>query len=593
MAYDGLSMAAVCKELQPLVEGRIEKIYQPQKELVVLHLRQKNGSRCRLLLCAEASSPRVHLTEQTFTNPSTPPMFCMLLRKYLEGGRILSITQQGVERILVITIQTYNELRELCERQLICEIMGKHSNVILVNPDTKLILDGIKRYTHAVSRHREVLPGRTYIAPPPQHKKNPLHLSYEEMEQGLLEQLGRTLSRAFVNLLDGVSPLLGKELVARADLPLDFRVDGCGAYEFQKLFEAIRGLRDELDAGCPTPSLAKRGTDFYAFSAFKLNQYPEDHLHHLLTVNETIDTYHQAKKAQELFLRSQQRLTQLIRKELDRCYKKATLQDDTIQLAKEADDFRIKGEILTANLFRVKAGDDVANLENFYDPDGKNIIIELLPELAPSENAQRYFRQYNRAKNAAKKALIHYKETKDEIAYLEAVQHTLEQADTVADLEEIAQELTSQDYLKPPKRKGQAKKPTAKRPELLSFSSSAGFNIFVGRNNRQNDYLTLRVAKDKDLWLHTKDLPGSHVIIENPQGIPIPEETLVEAATLAAYYSKGRQSSKVPIDYTVRKNVRKPGGAKPGMVIYDNHQTLYITPEIEVVEKIKKNNKLG
>ncbi|NLC77540.1 MAG: fibronectin/fibrinogen-binding protein [Clostridia bacterium] len=584
MAYDGMTMAAVTQELQCLVDARIDKIYQPEQLTVLLHLRQKDGARYRLLLSAEAMGARIHLTDYPYLNPASPPMFCMLLRKYLEGGRILSVIQQRLERILVFTVQSYNELRELCERRLICEVMGKHSNIILVNPDTGLIIDGIKRYSHAVSRHREVLPGSPYLAPPPQNKKDPRLLSYEELEQGLLEQLEKTVTKALVQLLEGVSPLLAGELAWRAGLPEEAPVDSLGAYEFERIYSSLQELVAELEAGCPTPSLVREETGFTAFSAFKLSRFVPKTVHPS-SVNETIDLYYQKEKEQRLFTGTKHRLTQVIKKELERCYKKAALQEDTLCLASEAEEYRIKGEILTANLFRIRPGDREVTLENFYDPNGNTLTIPLLPELSPAENAQRYFRHYNKAKNAAQKAAMYHRETIEEIAYLEGIQHSLETADTRGELDEIEEELVKQGYLKKPATK-EADKKSASKPEPLAYLSSDGFSLLVGKNNRQNDYLTLKVAKDRDLWLHTKDIAGSHVIIKNPEGKPIPERTLLEAAHLAAYFSKGRMSSKVPVDYTERKNVKKPAGARPGMVIYENYQTVYVTPDKELIEKL-------
>ena len=584
MAYDGMTMAAICNELQCLVGAKIDKIYQPEQLTLLLHLRHRDGNRYRLLLSAEAMGARIHLTNYPYENPASPPMFCMLLRKYLEGGKIVSIAQQSLERVMIITIEAYNELRELCQRQLVCEIMGKHSNIILVNPATGLIMDGIKRYSHAVSRHREVLPGSPYLEPPQQHKKDPRLISYEDFEQGILEQLGKTVQKSLVNMLEGISPLLAGEVIHRAGLPQDTVVDAMGAFEFERLYSSLQELVEELQSGCPTPSLVKDKKGITGFSAFKLSRFAPD-LIHPPSVNETIDTYYKTEKEQRRFTGLQHKLTQVVTKELERCYKKAGLQEDTIRLALEAEEFRIKGEILTANIFRVRPGDTEITLENFYDPEGGTITISLLPELTPADNAQRYFRRYNKAKNAAQKAARYYQETKEEIAYLEGIQHSLETADTLGDLEEIREELMKQGYLKKEARKEAGKKPTGK-PEVLAYQSSDGFSLLIGKNNRQNDYLTLKVAKDHDLWLHTKDIPGSHVIIRNPDRKPIPEQTLLEAANLAAYYSKGRMSSKVPVDYTERRNVKKPNGAKPGMVIYENNQTIYITPDQELIDKL-------
>ncbi|HHY60673.1 MAG TPA: fibronectin/fibrinogen-binding protein [Clostridia bacterium] len=584
MAYDGMTMAAVAAELQALVGAKILRIYQPEAHTILLQLRQPDGSKYRLLASADATAARVHLTEHSYPNPAQPPMFCMLLRKHLEGGVVTAVTQPGLDRVLVLAVQAYDELHELCQRQLICEVMGKHSNIILVNPENGQIIDAIKRYSHAVSRYREVLPGSLYIPPPAQNKKDPRTITYEDLEAGLLQSLGQTAAKAVAGLLDGFSPLLGRELVFRAGLEEDLPVEAMGAYEFGRLYEALQDLLGELAARCPFPSLVQGEKGWQAFSAFRLTQFPAERLLHPSSVNETIDRYYRAHQELQAFQNLQHRLRQKAQKELERCYKKAALQQDTIRLAQEADTFRVKGEILTANLYRIKPGDRLVELENFYDPEGRTIAIELLPELSPADNAQRYFHLYNKAKNAAQKARQYYEETREEMAYLEGILHSVESADTMAELREIEEELVKQGYLREAAGPG---KSSPARPEIPSFRSSDGFTILVGKNNKQNDYLTLRVARDQDLWLHTKDLPGSHVIIRNPEGKKIPETTLREAAHLAAYFSKGRFGSQVPVDYTQRKYVRKPSGAKPGMVLYENHQTIYVTPDPELVEKLK------
>ena len=586
MAYDGLTMAAVAGELQQIVDGKIEKIYQPSKDVILVNLRQKDGAKFRLLISANATDARVHLTRGTFENPFSPPVFCMLLRKHLEGGRVTSIEQKGLERILTFNIQSYNELRESCQLQLICEIMGKHSNIILVNPETGLILDGIKRYSHLVSRHREVLPGKPYISPPAQGKRNPLHLSYEEMETGLLEQIGKTLPRALVSLLDGFSPLLAKELVIRANLDADTKVESCGVYDFRNLFDSLQGFLQELKAENPSPSISKPGLQPKVFSAFRLTQFPSENLLHPPSVNEAIDKFHDSQIKEEIFNRAKQKYKNLVQKEITRCEKKASLQRETIDGALTLEDLRIKGELLLANLYQIKQGESQVALENFYDPKGRPILIDLQPQLTPPQNAERYFRQYNKTKNAAKRAQIYYDKTKSELDYLEAVLHDLETASTEEELTDISKELQQQEYLKITPSRKRKEKIVSEKPKLTSILSSDGFTILIGKNNRQNDYLTLKVAKDKDIWFHTKDIPGSHVVVINTQGKSLPRQTLIEAGMVAAYFSKGRLGSNIPVDYTERKHVRKPSGAKPGVVIYDNHSTLFVTPDEEQIKKL-------
>ena len=581
-------MWAVRRELkESLLQARIDRIYQPWPDTILINLRRQSGERYKLLLSAHPRRARVHLTTETLANPPHPSMFCMVLRKHLEGGRIADITQKGLERQLTFHIEAFNELREPSLKQLICEIMGKHSNIILINPATKQILDGMKRYSRAVSRYREVLPGSTYLDPPPQNKLDPRLISQGEFQEKLLEKLDRKVSSALVDLLAGISPLLAGEIVFRAGLPEDIRVEYCGAYDLDILWQSLQKLTSELFAGRFRPTLVRVNGSPHVFSAADLTSYPEESKIHPATVNETVDLFHRELRREEEFQARQKQLQRLVKKQLEKCWKKASLQEDAFLLATKAQELKIKGEILAANLYRIEKGKKLVTLENFYDPNGALITIKLEPDLTASQNVQNYFKQYTKAKNAATKARKQYENTKEEIQYLQSVAHSLDEASSISDLEEIARELHAQGYIKESARPvSSGQKKTAGKPTFLQAVSSDGYSIFIGKNNHQNDHLTLKVARDRDMWFHVKEMAGSHVIVQNPRGSEIPARTITEAAILAAYFSKGQQSSRVPVDYTEKRYVRKPKGAKPGMVVYEKHRTIYVTPEKDLVHQL-------
>ncbi len=412
-------------------------------------------------------------------------------------------------------------------------------------------------------------------------------ITHKTFQEKLLEGWDRKVSSVLVNFLAGISPLLAEEIILRAGLPEDIRVEYCGEYDLDVLWQSLENLASDVSAECFRPTLVKLDGSPQVFSAVDLTGYPEGTKIYPATVNEAVDLFYRGLRQKEEFQSRQNLLQRLVKSQLDRCWKKASLQEDTLLLAAQAQELRIKGDILAANLYRIEKGEKEITLENFYDPTGTTITIELEPGLTPSQNVQKYFKQYNKGKNTATKAREHYENTKEEIQYLQSVSHGLDRASTMSDLEEISRELHSQGYLKETPRPGSsAQEKTAGKSPFLQAISSDGYSIFIGKNNRQNDHLTLKIARDRDLWFHVKEMAGSHVIVQNPQGLHVPAGTITEAAILAAYFSKGKQSSGVPVDYTEKKYVRKPKGAKPGMVIYEKHHTIYVTPEKELAEKL-------
>ncbi|ABO50218.1 Fibronectin-binding A domain protein [Desulforamulus reducens MI-1] len=587
MAFDGLVMAAVAQELTSgLVGGRVEKIQQPTTHELILVIHTREKGKQRLLISADARDARIHFTQASHVNPLSPPIFCMVLRKHLEGGRIRSVEQIGLERILQFTVDSRDELGRPGEKHLICEVMGKHSNILLVDPTTNTILDGIHRYSHAVSRYREVLPNRPYLSPPEQSKFDPRKLTEDQFREILMSgDIDLKVTDIFLQRIAGVGPLTCRELVFRAGLAVDYRLEHCGDYELTQLWQQIQYLGELLEKGYfqPTLLLDRRElpVDFSAIDLSHLKFFKKE----TGSISHVLDGYYRKiieLRQLESFRHS---LLQTVRKEIGRLKKKISLYQKSLASAEKADEYRIFGELLTANLYQIDQGKE-ARVQNFYDPAGTETIIAMDSSLTPSQNAQEYFRKYLKAKNTRNAVTQQLEQAESELNYLDAVDTALSQAMYQEDLKEIRSELEEQAYLKPKIQQVKNRSQKEKlRPQPMSFLSSEGFTILVGKNNKQNDYLSLRLASEDDIWLHTKDIPGSHVIIRNPAG-EVPNQTLLEAATLAAWFSKSRQSGKVPVDFTLRRHVRKPKGAKPGMVIYDNQQTLYVAPSEELVDQL-------
>ncbi|MHB8170080.1 MAG: Rqc2 family fibronectin-binding protein [Thermincolia bacterium] len=590
MSFDGIVLAAIRSQLAKEITGsRIDRVYQPEGEEIILHLRRP-GENQRLLISAHAQNARVHLTAIQKPNPMEPPMFCMVLRKHLEGGKITAVRQPGLERVLNIHVEGYDELGALAEKILVCEIMGKHSNIILLDPSTNTILDGVKRYTHALSRHREVLPGRPYLAPPAQDKHDPLTLE-EEAFHGIMlgSALNSQVTKVIQKNFEGLSPLLCREIASRPALDQDLTLDHCGEYELTRLWATLTNLFREVREENFQPTLVfDPWGQVTAFSAVDLTQY-SCWKKETGSMSQILDKYYTQKEHQAKFGQRQQTILKLVQGELDRLGKKVQIQQENIRDAEAAEELRLWGELITANLYQLQKGQESVELVNYYDPEGSTVKVRLDLQRTPAENAQVYFKRYTKAKYSGNLAVQYLEEYQQEIDYLESVATSIQQATTLSELIEIKEEMAAQGYLKvkeTTKGKKNKKPGAAPKQELsqpLAFTSTDGITIMVGKNNKQNDQLTLRTAHPEDIWLHVKNIPGSHVIIRCNGTAQVPETTLHQAATLAAYYSKARGSSNIPVDYTLRKHVHKPRGAKPGMVIYDNQRTLFVTPNEESI----------
>lgn len=567
MALDGLVLHTLTHELSAALSGgRISKIYQPNDNDILLVIRAK-GDNYRLLISAHPTYPRLHFTKHTYSNPLEPPMFCMLLRKHLEGGVIESLTQQGMERILHIDVKSRDELGDEAVRRMIIEIMGRHSNIILTDPSSNQILDSIRHVTPAMSQHRVVLPGRPYQDPPHQGKLNPLTVNHDKFV-ALLDMNAGKLDKQLVELYSGISPLIAREIVYRSGLSTR-----------ESVWEAFSGIMFDVEHHRIEPRKIADGDRSY-FYVLPLQSVSGD-VTVFPTVSECLDEFYYDKADRDEVKQRAGDLIRYLTNEYDKNAKKIEKLRHTLDQAQEADVYRLYGELLTAHIYMVKKGDREARVTNYYEEGQPELVIPLDPQLSPSENAQRYFKKYNKAKNSVAIVQEQIQIAEQEMGYFEALLLQVESA-SVEDIEEIREELMEGGYIRYRNRKGRRKKKDDK-PRLSVYTSSEGFVIYVGKNNKQNDYLTVRFASAQDTWLHTKDIPGSHVVI---RGKDYGEATLFEAAMLAAYYSKAKASSQVPVDYTLVKHVKKPSGAKPGYVIYDNQKTLYVTPDESLIKKL-------
>lgn len=592
MSPDGITLFLITGELKSrLLNGRVDRVYQPERLELDLAIR-KPGQSLRLLISAHAENARLHLTDGERSNPASPPVFCFVLRKYLEGSRLVNIQQAGLDRVVEFTFSRLAGDGGYQEIRLISEIMGKHSNIILVDRQSGQIIDAIKRYSHAVSRHREVLPGRAYISPPAQTRVSPLELDEERLVKVL--QGGdweRPLDDLVFRKLAGIGPDLARELLHRAGLPTGLRLEDCGEYEFRSLWQALNktvipllqeGKSGELgernERGAFAPTLVLDGKKPVCCLPVIPVQHRGLSLEAMPSLNAAADAFYAGRAILARFQQLHGVLAGAVRREDGRVEKKLSLQQQSQADAARGHDYRIRGEMLLAHLHLIERGQTSARLPNLYDPEAPPLEIELNPALTPSQNAQQLFRRYEKSRNTLKTNRIQMEQTLDEQAYLASIKTALHLAETADELQEIRTELEEAGYMKPRggEQKGKQQKKTP--PQVTRITAAEGFEILIGRNNRQNDYLTMHLAKKEDLWLHAKDAPGAHVVIRPRPGREIPAAVLEMAAGLAAYYSEGRRSSKVSVDCTLRKHVWKPARARPGFVLYDNHRTLLVAP---------------
>lgn len=585
MAFDGITISNIINELnEKVVGGRIDKIYQPEKDEIILTIRSF-GNVYKLLITSNASQPRLHITDKNKNNPMQPPLFCMVLRKHIASGKIIKITQPNFERIISIHIESINELGDYSTKQLIIEIMGKHSNIILTD-ENLTILDCIKHISHEQSSVREVLPGKTYCFPPSKDKINTLNLNKDEFLKILKENLNLKIQKFIYQSYNGISPVMASEICFRAKINSDTFTEELNEEQILNIYNEFYNIVSLIKTNQFSPeTMSDKNKKLVEFSPIEMKQFNFLDKKKYDSISELLESYYSEKDISYRINQKSQDLKKLITQNIERCVKKKDIQIKTMKQISKRDTYKLYGELITANIYAVKKGMTEFNTINFYDENCLEISIPLDTNLTPSENAQKYFKKYNKEKRTFSALKTQIKQNDEELKYLDTILNSLQNSSDEQDIAQIRDELINEGYIK---RKKQSKaKQTQKKAKPIHFISSDGYDIFVGKNNIQNDELTLKFAKSNDMWLHTKDIPGSHVIVVS-NGKNIPDNTLNEAANLAAYYSKGKNSSLVPVDYTLKKNVKKPSGAKPGMVIYETNKTAYITPSEEIINKIEK-----
>ena len=569
MSFDGLFTKAMVDELaRALKGGRINKVHQPYKNEVILTIRA-NGVNQKLLFSAHPSYARVQLTHEAYENPSEPPMFCMLLRKHIEGYILEDVYQVENDRMIIFEIKGRNEIGDVSYKQLIIEIMGRHSNIVLVDKTRNIILDSVKHVSFAVNSHRAILPGQPYVSPPEQNKQNPF-LAIEDDVLKKIDFNSGKLDRQIVEHFAGTSPLFAKEVIFQSGIANRTTVPKTFIHMIQR-----------IKSGNLEPSIMSTGNK-EVFYLFPLEHVKGD-VKSFPTLSEMLDRFYFGKAERDRVKQQGNDIERLITNEKEKNEKKIEKLEDTLKEAEKADQLQRFGELLTANLYAAKKGMKEIEVIDYYDEMGGTVAILLDPRKTPSENAQKYFSKYQKAKNSVSIVIEQIEKAREEVIYFGTLLQQVQSA-SPKDIQEIREELVEGGYIRD-RQKRNAKKISNAKPILDHYLSSDGTEIIVGKNNKQNDYLTNKLAARDEIWLHTKDIPGSHVVIRSKEPS---EMTIHEAANLAAYYSKARNSSTVPVDYTKVRYVKKPNGAKPGFVIYDNQQTLYVTPEEEIVLKLKK-----
>lgn len=563
---DGLTLGFVTREMKEiLVGGRIDRITQPEKDTIVLLIRA-GAANHRLLLCASPNNARCHLTTQNYPNPLEPPMFCMLLRKQLMSGRVLDIRQMHGDRVVHVDIDTVDELGDHVLRRLVLEIMGRHSNLMLLDADGK-ILEAARHVSMDMSRVRQVQPGLPYLPPPQQDKLSPEDAEEDKLLEKLLAQGDVPLQKALAASVAGLSGVAARELAFRV-LPAGQEKTDDMPETARRLSELLRRLPEMAD---PRVLLDEQGEEKDIFPFCYLSHDIQRQMKYD-SVSQALEKYFGTRDQQDRISQKSASMVKLLKGQIERCEKKLAQQEEDLSSAARMEEYRIMGEMINANLWQLKKGQTEVTLPNFYDENGGTITIAMDNQLTPVQNAQRYFKKYQKARTTREMAAEQKEKTLQELSYLEGTLLDVGKCVGESELEEIRQDLMRTGYIRKGVNRRQQKALPKSKP--YHYRSSDGIDIYVGKNAAQNDRLT-GDARANEMWLHAKDMPGSHVIIRTEGEVP--RQTLLEAAILAAWYSKGQNSSGVPIDYTLRRYVKKPGGAAPGMVIYTNQRTLFMT----------------
>lgn len=577
MSFDGVFLNSIKDDLQDkLINGRVDKIYQPDKNEIIISIRS-GGENYKLLMTTMSSNPRIQLTNIQRKNPDQPPMFCMLLRKHLIGSYIREIKQINFDRILEITFECKDELQTTVNRSLIIEIMGKHSNIIFIDSNTNKIYDSLKRVAENVSSLRQVYPGLTYILPPLPAKINPMNVSKEEF----LECLNRTNDGIKVydfifKTFTGMSPFISKEICFLADLYEGINIGELEVFEKEKFYEAFKVIINKINNKNYSYNIYLNEDlkiyDYYCFDIEYLQTYKSKNFNE---PGDLLDFYYFDVDAKNKINQKVSVLLKTITTKIERDRKKIEKQRNELLNAEDREKYKIYGELIIANLHETPNNNKITVL-NYYDPEQKEIIIPLDPKLNLKQNSQKYFKRYTKLKNAEEELIELINSGTEEIKYLENILFSIEECKTIEDLDDIYLELINEGFIK---RKKAQKKSKEYKPKILTYISSGDHEILVGKNNLQNEMITFKLGKKEDYWFHAKNMAGSHVLIKT-NGDELTDDEYVEGAKIAAYYSKGKNSSSVEIDYTKKSNIKNPPNSKPGFVIYDTNYSMLVEPDI-------------
>ena len=577
MTIDGLTLHFAVKEIDEMTAGcKVDKVHQPKADTIVLSLRAPKKN-IKLLVSTGAYDSRMYMTDGKLDNPAKPPMFCMFLRKHITGSRITGVVQDGLERTVNISLEAKDELGLPRRLTLICELMGKYSNVILTD-ENSIIMDSLRHVTTSLSRVRQVLPSLEYVSPQ-SSKLNLLGISEATLEEMLGKRGERKIQPYLSQFLQGVSKQTAQEILCRY-MPAGYEES---TREPEKLAKTILGFVDELENPCPT--VYSNETPFF-YSVIDYTSIEAKSRQTFAGTNEMLDSFYSRQQELRLIAKKRSALEKQVSKRLGKLTQILKKQNDSLQKAQKAEKFRMYGDIITANIYRIQKGMKQLEAQDFET--GKNVTIPLDPRLSPSANAQLNYKKYNKKKAGIPITAKRISANKKEIDFLESVQVGLQNSTNIQELAEAEYELSKAGVISHTAAKSKATK-EASAP--YKFISSDGITIFAGKNNRQNDELTIKTAEPEDIWLHTKDIPGSHVLIKHPLE-NLPDRTLLEAAAIAASLSKARNSLKVPVDYAPRKNIRKPNSAKPGMVVYEEYYTVIVDPDRQLFEKLLVKEKV-
>lgn len=579
MAFDGITIANITKELNDkLTGGRIRKIAQPENDELILTIKSPEGN-FRLLISASASLPLIYLTETNKPSPMTAPNFCMLLRKHIENGRILKISQPGLERIIRFDIEHVDEMGDLCQKTLIVEIMGKHSNIIFCDKNDRII-DSIKHVSLQMSSVREVLPGRTYFIPVTQEKADPLSLSEEDFAQRIGSRSTK-LSKALYTSYTGISPVAANEIVFRSGLDAEMSGNALSEMEMLHFYKTFFYFMDDVRSGSFSPQIIYQDKTPVEYSALDMTMYSDCEKLSKDSISQILETYYAERNIVSRIRQRSVDLRKIVQTALERSRKKYDIQSRQLQDTEKRETYRIYGELLTTYGYSAQPGAKSLDVLNYYT--NENLTIPLDPQMTALENAKKYFDKYSKLKRTFEAVTELLEETGNEVRHLDSISTALDIALSEEDLVEIKEELMEYGYIK--KRHAGSKKPKI-TSKPFHYLSSDGYHMYVGKNNFQNEELTFKFASGNDWWFHAKGVPGSHVIVKTDGADDMPDSTFEEAGRLAAYYSQNRGNEKVEIDYIQKKQVKKPKGGKPGFVVYYTNYSLIIDSDISGIQQV-------